>query len=67
MKKVKITVMKKVCHEDLIALYEKPIENPCSVEEGGSVRKIFVKVHGKIYRLMSLHFRTARKIFLKAG
>ena len=34
MKKVKITVMKKVCHEDLIARYENPLENPCSVEVG---------------------------------
>ena len=34
MKKVKITVMKKVCHEDLIALYENPLDNPCSVEVG---------------------------------
>ncbi len=34
MKKVKITVMKKVCHEDLIELYENPIENPCSMEVG---------------------------------
>ena len=34
MKKVKITVMKKVCHEDLIARYENPIENPCNFEVG---------------------------------
>lgn len=34
MKKVKITVMKKVCHEDLIELYENPIENACGVEVG---------------------------------
>ena len=34
MKKVKITVVKKICHQDLIDLYENPIENACSVEEG---------------------------------
>ena len=34
MKQVKITVMKKVCHEDLIAEYENPLENPCDMEIG---------------------------------
>ena len=34
MKKVKITVMKKVTHEDLIEKYENPIQNACNVEEG---------------------------------
>ena len=34
MKPVKITVMKKVCHEDLIAEYENPLENPCDMEVG---------------------------------
>ena len=31
---VKITVMKKVCHKDLIELYENPIEHACDMEEG---------------------------------
>ncbi len=34
MKQVKITVMKKVCHEDLISEYENPLENPCDMEVG---------------------------------
>lgn len=34
MKKIKITVMKKTCHEDLIKLYENPLENPCDMAEG---------------------------------
>ena len=34
MKKIKITVMKKTCHHDLIERYENPIENACTVEEG---------------------------------
>ena len=34
MKKIKITVIKKTCHQDLIDRYENPIENACTVEEG---------------------------------
>lgn len=34
MKKIKITVMKKVCHQDLIDRYENPIENACEMVEG---------------------------------
>ena len=34
MKKCKITVMKKVCHNDLIEKYENPIEHACSIREG---------------------------------
>ena len=34
MKKVKITVMRKACYQDLMALYENPLEQPCSMEEG---------------------------------
>ena len=34
MKKVKITVMKKVRHDDLIDKYENPIKNPCELEIG---------------------------------
>ena len=32
MNKLKITVMKKVCHEDLIAKYENPIEHACDLQ-----------------------------------
>lgn len=34
LKKVKITVMKKVRHDDLIEKYENPLEHECDVEEG---------------------------------
>ena len=34
MKKVRITVVRKVWHEDLSAKYENPIEHACDVEEG---------------------------------
>ena len=34
MKKVKITVMKKVSHPELIERYENPIENHCDMQTG---------------------------------
>ena len=34
MKKLKITVVRKVCHQDLIDRYENPIEHACDMEEG---------------------------------
>ena len=34
MKKIRITVIRKVCHKDLIKKYENPIENACDMEEG---------------------------------
>lgn len=34
MKKVKITVMKRVTHEDLIEKYENPIEHACDMKVG---------------------------------
>ena len=34
MNKIRITVMKKVCHKDLMAKYENPIEHACDMEEG---------------------------------
>ena len=34
MKKVKITVMKKARHDDLIDKYENPIDHPCELEVG---------------------------------
>ena len=36
MKSVKITVMRKVSHADLMAQYENPLENACDVVEGQS-------------------------------
>ena len=38
MNKIRITVMKKVCHKDLMAQYENPIEHACDMEEG----KVFI-------------------------
>lgn len=32
--KIKITVMKKVCHQDLIERYENPLDNACDMVEG---------------------------------
>jgi uncharacterized repeat protein (TIGR04076 family) len=34
MKKVKITVMRTVRHDDLIAAYENPMEHPCDMRVG---------------------------------
>ena len=34
MKKVKITVIRKVCHKDLMAQYENPIDHACDMQEG---------------------------------
>lgn len=34
MKRIRITVMRKVCHRDLMERYENPIENACDMEEG---------------------------------
>ena len=34
MKKIRITVIRKVCHTDLIAKYENPIEHACDMQEG---------------------------------
>ena len=34
MKKVKITAIKKVVHQDLIDMYENPIQHACDVTEG---------------------------------
>ena len=36
MKKVRITVMKKVCHSDLIEKYENPIAHACDLTVGQS-------------------------------
>jgi len=43
MKKVRITVMKKACHADLIEKYENPIEHACDMEEG----QVFVSTDAK--------------------
>lgn len=36
MKDVKITVMRKCCHRDLMDLYENPIEHACDLKVGQS-------------------------------
>lgn len=38
MRDVRITVMKRVCHTDLIEKYENPIEHACDIEVG----KVFI-------------------------
>ena len=43
MKKVRITVMRKVCHKDLMEKYENPIEHACTLEEG----QTFISTDGK--------------------
>ncbi len=34
MKKIRITAVRKVCYVDLMAKYENPIQNACSIMEG---------------------------------
>ena len=34
MKKIRITVMKKACYDDLIEKYENPIEHACEMRQG---------------------------------
>ncbi len=43
MKKVKITAIRKVCHDDLMAQYETPMDHACDVAEGTA----WVSVDGK--------------------
>ena len=34
MKRIKITVIRKVCYNDLMEKYENPMEHACDMEEG---------------------------------
>ena len=34
MKRIQITVIRKVCHKDLMEKYENPMEHACDMEEG---------------------------------
>lgn len=34
MKRIRITVMRKSCYHDLMAVYENPIEHACNIEVG---------------------------------
>ena len=43
MKRVRITVMRKVCHEDLISRFENPIEHACELSEG----QVFISSDGQ--------------------
>ena len=43
MKRVRITVMRKVCHEDLISRFENPIEHACDLCEG----QVFISSDGQ--------------------
>ena len=42
MEKVRITVMRKVCHKDLMEKYENPIEHACTLKEG----QTFISIDG---------------------
>ena len=43
MKKVRITPLRRAVHEDLIAIYENPLEHPCDTVLG----QVFVSENGK--------------------
>ena len=43
MKKVKITAIRKEQYDDLMALYENPIEHACDVREG----QVWISIDGK--------------------
>lgn len=43
MKDVRITAVRKVLHQDLVAKYENPIEHACDVHEG----QVWISVGGK--------------------
>ena len=43
MKKVKITAIRKTQYDDLMALYENPIEHACDVREG----QVWISIDGK--------------------
>ena len=43
MKRVRITVMRKVCHKDLISRFENPIEHACELSEG----QVFISSDGQ--------------------
>ena len=43
MKKVKITAIRKIWHQDLSAKYENPIEHSCDIEEG----QVFISCEGQ--------------------
>lgn len=42
MKSVKITVVRKIHHSDLSALYENPIQHTCDIQEG----QTFISING---------------------
>ena len=44
MKKVKITVMRMACYNDLMEQYENPIEHTCDIEEG----QVFISENAEI-------------------
>ena len=43
MKRVRITVIRKVCHKDLMEKFENPIEHACELSEG----KVFISENGQ--------------------
>mgnify|MGYP001038580697 CR=1 FL=1 len=72
MKKVRITVMRKACYEDLMAKYENPMEDACAMEEGqvfiaNGGQKGSARVPGRRCRRSSWDSRTVRKISMRDG
>jgi uncharacterized repeat protein (TIGR04076 family) len=74
MKKLKITVVRKVCHQDLIDKYENPIEHACDMEEGqhslptgGRNPKACAKVLGKPSRPSLWVWRMVQQTFTMGG
>ena len=43
MTSVRITAVRRACHQDLIDLYENPLENPCDVNVGD----VFISIDGQ--------------------
>ena len=55
MKHVRITVIRKVCHKDLMEKFENPIEHACTLSEG----QVFISEdgNGKTTASMPLSFK----------
>ncbi|MCQ2200198.1 MAG: TIGR04076 family protein [Paludibacteraceae bacterium] len=62
MKDVKITAVRRVSHDDLVAKYENPIEHTCDVEEGMT----WVSKDGKCPQGLCPEARKTMKEFVEA-
>lgn len=50
MKKVRITVMRKACYEDLMAKYENPMEDACAMEGRAGIHREWLAAAGRALR-----------------